>query len=349
MSEAKHSIKKAIPLIALSWILSLVTTIGIVYFAPNIFPPIQTANIGDSAVTASKIADGAVLTIKLADGSVTSMKILDGTITASDLADGSIITIKIADGAVTTDKIADNSVTSAKIADSAVVTVKLANNSVTSEKIADGNITTDDIADNAVTTSKIVDDAVVTVKLADGSVTSAKILDGTITTVDLADGSLTTVKIADGAITTNKIADFAVTNLKLAPGAIPFFSKYSDTDITTTSTSWVDMTGLSVTITLERTSNVLILLTVAAMNDPGYRAYVRALIGNQQAYDPLTLTPAVGNFTDGFQQVWMHCYTYCFYKPAVAAGTYNVKIQWMVSGGSAYSSGGYLVVIGLPA
>jgi len=80
------TVKKAIPIIAITWILSLATTLVIVYVSPNIFPPIQTEKIGDSAI----------ITTKLADGSVTSAKILDGTINAVDISDGAIVTIKVA-------------------------------------------------------------------------------------------------------------------------------------------------------------------------------------------------------------------------------------------------------------
>jgi hypothetical protein len=38
MSEGTSTIKKAIPIIAVTWILSLVTILAVVYFAPNIFP-----------------------------------------------------------------------------------------------------------------------------------------------------------------------------------------------------------------------------------------------------------------------------------------------------------------------
>ena len=139
MSGMATSIKKAAPIIVVTWILSLVTTLAVVYVAPNILP-LQTTQISDNAITSQKILDTAIITTKLADGSVTSAKIQNGTLTAVDLADGSIITIKIADGAVTTDKIADNAVTAEKIADSAIVTTKLANNSVTPAKIENGTL-----------------------------------------------------------------------------------------------------------------------------------------------------------------------------------------------------------------
>lgn len=163
MSEGTIPIKKAIPIIAVTWILSLLSTLAIVYFAPS-------ATIGTN-----QIADSAIITTKLADGSVTSAKILDGTITAVDMADGSVIAVKVADGAITTTKIADGSITSAKIADNAIVTVKLADGSVTSAKILDGSVTAADLATGAVTTMKIADGAVTTNTIADYAVTNLKL------------------------------------------------------------------------------------------------------------------------------------------------------------------------------
>jgi len=38
MSELTSTLKKAVPIIAVTWILSMITTLAVVYFAPNIFP-----------------------------------------------------------------------------------------------------------------------------------------------------------------------------------------------------------------------------------------------------------------------------------------------------------------------
>lgn len=165
MSEKAFPMKKMIPVIVITWILSLVSTLAIVYFAPSIFPPIKTGNISDEAI----------ITTKLADGSVTSSKILNGTITAADMSDGSIISVKVADGAVTTTKIADGAVTTAKIADGAILTTKLADGSVTSAKILDGAITAADLATGSVSTINIADGAVTTTKIADYAVTNLKL------------------------------------------------------------------------------------------------------------------------------------------------------------------------------
>lgn len=329
MSEKAFPMKKMIPVIAITWALSLVTTMVIVYFAPNIFPPLNTVNINDDAIVAEKIADGAIITTKLADGTVTSAKILDGTITAKDVADRSVLTVKIADGAVTASKIADGVISSAKVADGAIVTVKL--------------------ADKSVTTSKLVDDAIVTVKLADGAVTTAKILDGTITAADLADGSLTTVKIADGAVTTSKIADYAVTNTKLASGAIPYNSTHIISISTyTSSTSWLNMSDTSVSLHLDRTSHVLIMFSASArmtsMVSP-VTMYVRALVGNTIA-NPDTGTSFSTNVASAFE-----CSAFVFYLPNVNPGTYTVYIQWTVSNAlvTGYVYERTLNVLALPA
>jgi hypothetical protein len=325
MSEGAISIKKAIPIIVITWILSLVTTLAIAYFTP--FIPIEKDQIGDGAVTADKILDGAIITTKLDDGTVTSAKILDATITAEDIASGSIITVKVADEAITTTKIADDSITTAKIADGAIVTVKL--------------------ADDAVTTSKIVDNAIVTVKMADGSVTSAKILDGTIVAADLATGAVTSIKIADGAVTTSKIADYAVTDIKLAAGAIPFNSTYSTVSTSTTSTSWVDMPGMSVGLTLDRNSSVIIMFSSEAyLTAGGDYLLVQALVNSTIAYPGtgalITLTTVTATNAGS--------YSYIFSLPNVGAGYYTVKIQWLSwTGTMGYVEDRTLTVMALPA
>jgi hypothetical protein len=298
--------KKTIPIIAVAWILSLITTLAVVYYSPLV--PIGTNKIGDSAITSEKIADNAIVTVKLADGSVTSAKILDGALTAADIANGSIISVKIADSAVTTNKIADNAVTATKIADSAIVTIKLA----------------------------------------DGSVTSAKILDGTITASDLATGSVTAMKIADGAVTTDKIADGAVTSIKLAPMAIPFNSTYSVATSTTTSTSWIDISAMSVEINLTRASQVIIIFSAEAwMSSTGDYLCVQALVDSS-----LTHPSATGNIVVLTRATIdnVSSYSYTFYSNNVSAGVHTVKMQWRsYYGATASVESRTLTVFALPS
>ncbi len=313
--------KIVIPLIVITWILSLISSLAIVFVVPSLFP-VKGEQIGAGLITSDKIADEAIITVKLADGNITSAKILDGNITAVDIADGSIITVKIADGAVTTSKIADGNVTAAKIADSAV------------------------------TESKIATDAIVTVKLKDGSVTSAKILDGTVAAIDLADNSVIAVKIADGAVTTEKIADGSskiadgnVTNTKLAAYAIPFNSTYMTNQLAKTTATWENVTGMEVTITLERNSTLLIMFSTEATISVAtasiqWRARVNTTDANPGV---IWLQPP---FTTAIK--WAPL-SYNFYQPSVSAGQYTVYIQWSVPlGGTAWVNKRTLFVIALP-
>ena len=82
-----------------------------------------------------------------------------------------------------------------------------------------------------------------------------------ITSNELAAGSVVTSKIVDANVTTAKIADDAITSDKIALGAIipnlpsnfPIqvvgVTKSDIQTITNTSTSWIDVTGLSITLT----------------------------------------------------------------------------------------------------
>jgi hypothetical protein len=325
MSVEKFSFQKAIPIIVIAWILSLITAVAVVFVVtPSVIPIIGT----------DKIADDAIITTKLADGTVTSAKIVDGTITGEDINDGSIVAVKISNGAVTTAKIADGAVTSEQLADGAVVNVNLADGSVTAGKIANG----------AVTSSKIADDAVVTVKMADGSVTTAKILDGTITAADLATGAVTSVKIADGAVTTAKIADGAITNMKLAALAIPFNSTYTTVQLDKSTATWENITGMSVQLTLQRKSTLLIMFSTQALTDAPtgsviWRARVNATDANPGSFfaqPPSTTTSFWASFSYNFIS-------------KVNAGQFTIYMQWNVYGGGlAYIGARTLFVIALP-
>jgi len=307
MVEGAILSKKALPIIVVTWILSLITTFALVYFAPSIFPPLQSANI----------ADEAIITAKLTDGTITSAKIFDGTITAQDIADGSVTAIKVADGAITTTKIADASVATSKIADASVIA------------------------------SKIADGAIVTVKLADGSVNSAKILDGTVTAVDLADNSVTNIKIADGAVSTVKIADYAVTSNKLAKSAIPYASTFNTTEESTSSTSFVDMPDTSVSITLTRTSHLIIMFSGEAWVDgAGDSILIQALVDSTVANPSgaLVVLTTAGTGQHGVN-------SFIFYLPNVSAGTHTIRIQWtmLVGMNMGHVAERTLNVIALPA
>ena len=149
---------------------------------------------------------------------------------------------------------------------------------------------------------------------------------------------------APESVTTDRIADSAVTNEKLAAEAIPFASVSGTTTTTTTSTGgvWEDMDAMSVTVTFNQTSHLLIVFTLMASTNPaGNNIRVRALVGAQPAlpieYQLLCDSTAYDTWSCSF------------YKSSVDSGTYTVKIQWWVSGGMGYAHiRRVLTVIALP-
>jgi len=128
-----------------------------------------------------------------------------------------------------------------------VSAANLASNSVVAAKIDTGAVETAKLADGAVTTLKIADDNITTDKLADDSVTADKIADDSVTTDKIADSNITTDKIADSNVTTAKIAAANVTNAKLANPNYAVSGASGTFD--TTSSSYTDVTNLSVSIT----------------------------------------------------------------------------------------------------
>lgn len=116
-----------------------------------------------------------------------------------------------------------------------------------STKLLDGTITAAKLGTDSVITTKIADDAVTAAKLADSAVVTASIVDSSVTAAKLASDSVTTVKILDANVTTAKLADGAVTAAKKA--ALGQQISSSSGTFSTTSTSLVDVTNLTVTIT----------------------------------------------------------------------------------------------------
>jgi hypothetical protein len=209
MSESTLTLRKVIPIIAVTWILSLITTLAVVYLAPYNFQ-IGTNQIVNGAVTADKIADSAINTTNLADGAVSSAKVLDGNLTAADIADG------------------------------------------------------------------------------------------------------------------------AVTSLKLTSRAIPFGYTNNPDEEATNSTTWVDMPDMSVSITLARTSHIIIMFSATAyVDDVGNSIWVRA-IADEAMPDEAIPYPVEIVLTKG-TQLTMGTHSFTWNLPDVSAGTHTVKIQWSVS------------------
>jgi len=146
-------------------------------------------------------------------------------------------------------------------------------------------------------------------------------------------------------------ANYSVTNLKLAPYAIPFNSTYSSVQQQTTDTVFEDMPSMSVTITLNRTSHLIIMFSAEAKVDgDGKYMQILAKVNELMALPGgICLTPIVYDKISDYDLLDYMAYTYNFFQPSVEAGTYIIKIQWKVTAGTGYIDERTLTVIALPA
>ena len=124
-----------------------------------------------------------------------------------------------------------------------------------------------DAVDGSIVTADLADDAITAAKLADNAVVTASILNGEITAAKLDSNAVTGPKIADGAVDTTQLAANAVTAAKLASGSTTNTHDVLQTqlyslsqDFTTTSTSFVEVTNLNVSITPSSSSNKVLLV-----------------------------------------------------------------------------------------
>ena len=92
----------------------------------------------------------------------------------------------------------------------------------------------------------------------------------------------------------------------------------------------------------------------AKNDDASQRILVHALVDTVEAIPgTVYLTPIVE--ATGWFGLSTHrhaldyaAYAYNFYQPSVSAGTYTIRIQWKVSGGTGYARCRTLTVIALP-
>ena len=124
-----------------------------------------------------------------------------------------------------------------------------------------------------------------------------------------------------------------------------FYSVFRWTSINTTSTDWVDMDGVTVTVSLNQTSHLLIICTLMAATDPVERAmFLRASVGTETAIPfeyQLFCDTSPGT-----------TYTVSYYQMSVPSGTHTVKIQWRMNPvipGMGWALRQALTVIALPA
>jgi hypothetical protein len=185
-------------------------------------------------------------------------------------------------------------------------------------------------------------------QITNGAVTADKIANNTIITTNLADGAVSSAKVLDGNLTAADIADGAVTSLKLASRAIPFSYTNNPDWETTTSTTWVDMPYTSVSITLARTSHIIIMFSATAyVEEHGNSILVRAIA--DEATPNETIPIPVQIVLTKERELTMGTYSFIWNLPDVNVGTHTVKIQWLSSWGSTgYVADRSLTVIALP-
>ena len=120
--------------------------------------PLQTANIGDLAITTPKLAANAVTAEKLADDSVDTAAIQNTSVTAEKLAANAVTADKLAKWAVTTDKLDFHAVTWDKI-DGGAVRAMHNVSLVAANSQTDQALTALDFLHSTLTPAQMVEDA----------------------------------------------------------------------------------------------------------------------------------------------------------------------------------------------
>ena len=196
-----------------------------------------------------------------------ALKIADESIDSDAFVDGSIDAAHIASSAVTTAKINADAVTGAKIADDALDSEHYTDGSIDAAHLASSTVTTVKINADAVTAAKIADDALDSEHYTDGSIDTAHIADNQITLAKLSDGTQGGILYyASGGAPTELSAGTSGYYLKTqgasanpvwaavaaGGGKIDAVSFTSGASGSTTSTSFVDVSGGEVDITTDK-------------------------------------------------------------------------------------------------
>jgi len=156
---------------------------------------------------------------------------------------------------------------------------------------------------------------------------------------------------APESVTTERLANDSVTSVKLAPEAIPYATRSSSYETSTTDTEYTSMiagirpgippliTFMAVTVTVERASRLWIMFSAQARNTAVEPTWVRAWINGEEAASPAEVQLTTYS---------SYCSYACNFVYYAAAGTYTIMIQWKVDGGTGYVDNRALAVIALP-
>ncbi|MFS8052071.1 phage tail protein [Rhizobium sp. BR 317] len=183
---------------------------------PNVL--IQSGDVLDNAITASKIADAAVTAEKIMDEAVTNLKLADEAVSAAKMQVAAVTADVLASGAVISTKLADGAVTAAKIAQGAVDATSLAS-SIKAVEVVSSLPTIGNVEGRQVyltTDGKLY-------RYYSGAWTAAVAagdVNGTLNASQIADGAITNNKLAALAVDASKLADGSVSAAKLAANAV---------------------------------------------------------------------------------------------------------------------------------
>lgn len=224
--------------------------------------------------------------------------------------------------------------------------------------IADGTITAAKIADGAIVATEVADGAITGPKLGLTSINANNIVNGTITGAKLAANTVTGDVIGQNAISSNNIVSVnasvatvgTLPKARLPSGSVLQVVSVIKTDVsTTTSTSWADISGLSVSITpTSATSKILVFLNVTGGNSNGGGA-VKLVRDSTDIAIATTATSnrtntTLANYFDNGDSNSMRGYGITFLDSPSTTSSVTYKTQFRVG----ISGGGYIMLVNAP-
>jgi len=196
------------------------------------------------------------------------------------------------------------------------------------------------IAAGTITGAMIADGSITTADIADQQISAAKIAPGAVGQGQLADSAVITQKIALNAVISDRIADNNVPTAKLAPNAVHQIvaAVGSTNNPTTTSTSFVDMPDLTVSITTGASALLIHLMCTVQVSSVGAFADLQINVDGGDVGPIAQVSAAATN------QVLVASMAY--FIPAVSLAGHVVKVRWRApSGGTLTATWTYRTLI----
>ena len=281
-----------------------VTTGVHTFTAVPVFPnnTVESADIQADAITGAKIADNAIDSEHYTDASIDLAHMSANSIDTNQYVDGSIDLIHLSDNSVDSRCYVDSSIDAAHIGSNSVTTAKINADAVTGAKIADDAINSEHYTDGSIDTAHIAADQITNAKIADDQIDSEHYVDGSIDTAHIADGQITIGKLATAVLTGatdigaalvdadlmlvddgagGTLRKSAMSRIKTYIGGTGKVAQvvqvFKTSVFSTTSSSLVDVTGLTVAITpTASNSKVLVIVnTTGSATDNSAQVLLR--------------------------------------------------------------------------